>query len=150
MKFQIKELGDRTGVSTKTIRYYESLGLLPPPKRADNGYRIYDSADVERLQFVRRARALDFALDEIAEILAFRDRSEPPCRYVMDVMHDRIDEIEERIRDLEKLRDELKVLHHAGRQLPEDVYMRACVCHLIQVGVSQSQGGVTGQDGSAG
>ena len=137
MKFQIKELSARTGVSSKAIRYYESLGLLPPPKRAINGYRIYDSTDVDRLQFVRRARALEFTLDEVAEILAFRDRDEPPCSYVMNLMDERIDEIEERIRDLEKLRDELKVLHNAGRQLPEDVYMRACVCHLIQTGVSR-------------
>lgn len=130
--FQIKELSVRTGVPAKTIRYYEEIGLLPPSRRADNGFRLYDDSDVERLRFIGRARALDFALDEIAEILAFRERNEPPCKYVMDLMRGQIDKVQERIRDLEQLRDELTALYEAGQHLPEDVQMRTCVCHLIQ------------------
>lgn len=132
---RIGELSDHVGVPSKTIRYYEEIGLLPEPQRAENGYRIYADADVDRLQFIRRARALDFSLDDIAEILAFRERDEPPCRYVMDLMCDQIVVIEQRIRDLERLRDELTALHTAGQNLPEDVQMRACVCHLIQTGM---------------
>ena len=131
---QIGELSKRTGVPSKTIRYYEEIGLLPAPQRAENGYRIYTEADVERLQFIRRSRALDFALDEIAEILAFRERGEPPCSYVMDLICQQIDEIEGRIRDMERIRDELKALHEAGLDLPEDVKMRSCICHLVQTG----------------
>ncbi len=130
--FQISTLSKKSGVSSKTIRYYEEIGLIPPAKRAENGYRIYDDSDVERLIFIRRARTLDFALDEIIEILAFRDREEPPCCYVMDVMKKRINEIEERIRDLKRLNNDLKVLIEAGQHLPEDTLMRECVCHLIQ------------------
>ena len=137
--FQIGELGNLTGTSDKTIRYYEGIGLLPEPQRAANGYRLYGEADVERLRFVRRARALDFTLDDIAEVLAFRERSEPPCRYVMTLMEWRVNEIEARIHDLEQMRDELKVLQEAGRDLPEDVFMRECVCHLIQTGVTQDE-----------
>lgn len=133
--FQIKELSAKTGVSTKTIRYYELLDLLPSPKRAPNGYRLYDEADVERLNFIRRTRALDFALEDIAEILAFRERGEPPCRYVMKTMRQRIAEVEARIRDLERLNDELKALCEAGERLPEDAQMRTCVCHLIHTGI---------------
>ena len=131
--FQIKELSVRTGVPTKTIRYYEEIGLLPPSRRADNGFRVYDDTDVERLRFIGRARALDFALDEIAEILAFRERNQPPCQYVMDLMRDQIDQVSVRIHDLEQLRDELVSLYQAGQQLPEDITMRTCVCHLIQI-----------------
>jgi DNA-binding transcriptional MerR regulator len=105
--FRLKELSAKTGVPTKTIRYYRSVDLLPSPKRAPNGYRLYDAADVERLNFIRRARALHFALEDIAEILAFRERGEPPCRYVMNTMQQRIVEMEERIRDLERLKGEL-------------------------------------------
>ncbi len=136
--WQIGELSERTGVPSKTIRYYEAIGLLPEPQRADNGYRVYGPDDVERLQFIRRARALDFALDEIAEILAFRERNEPPCQHVMNLIGHRIDVIESRIRDLERMRDELKGLHEAGRDLPEDVRMRACICHLIRTGITSS------------
>lgn len=135
---QIGELSRKTGVSSKTIRYYEEIGLLPEPQRAENSYRVYSQDDVERLQFIRRARALDFALDEIAEILAFRERNEPPCGHVMDLICHQIDAIESRIRDLERIRDELKALHSAGQDLPEDVRMRTCICHLVQTGIAQA------------
>lgn len=132
---RIGDLSTLIGVPTKTIRYYESIGLLPKPQRSENGYRWYAEADVDRLQFIRRARALDFTLDDIAEILAFQERNEPPCRYVMAVMKEQIDEIQRRIRDLQHLRDELTALYEMGKGLPEDVQMRACVCHFIQVGI---------------
>lgn len=135
---QIGELSAQTGVPSKTIRYYEDIGLLPKPQRAENGYRVYSQDDVERLQFIRRARALDFALDEIAEILAFRERNEPPCAYVMDLIGHQIGAIESRIRDLERIRDELKALHAAGQGLPEDVRMRTCICHLVQMGITHT------------
>ena len=130
--YSIGQLSQHTGVSTETIRYYERIALLPPPRRADNGYRQYDDDDVERLQFVRRSRTLDFGIDEIKEILAFRERQEPPCQYVMAVMEERTGEIDKRIQDLQRLRNEITVLYEAGKQLPEDVQMKTCVCHLIQ------------------
>ncbi|MCI0710765.1 MAG: heavy metal-responsive transcriptional regulator [Chloroflexi bacterium] len=135
--FTIGDLSTKTGVSTEAIRYYERIGLIPEPQRADNGYRVYAEADVERLHFIRRARTLDIALDEIEEILAFRERNEPPCSHVMRVMERRIEEIEHRIRDLQRMRDEIQHLHEAGKQLPEDVQMKSCVCHLIQTGIRE-------------
>src|SRR5687768_4038878 len=125
----IGDLSEQTGLSTQTIRYYERIRLLPEPHRAANGYRTYNEADVERLQFIQRARALDFSLEDIAEILAFRERNEPPCQYVMNTMNEQISEIQAHIHDLEQLRDELITLYEAGKQLPEDVQMRTCVCH---------------------
>ena len=83
---QIKTLADKTGLSDSTIRYYESIGLLPEPGRLSNGYRDYDESDVARLQFVAGARTLDFSLDDIAEILALRDRREAPCRVVLTLL----------------------------------------------------------------
>ena len=71
---QINELERFTGVSAKTIRYYEEIALLPPPKRKPNGYRDYSEADIERLKLVSGARRLDFSLAEIKEILDLRDR----------------------------------------------------------------------------
>lgn len=131
----IGELSQQTGVSTQTIRYYEGISLLPHPKRADNGYRMYDDQDAERLRFVNRARRLDFTLEDIAEILAFRDQNEPPCQYVMDVIGQKITEIEQRIADLQRLRDELSTLYRVGLTMPEDIEMKHCVCHLIKTGL---------------
>jgi DNA-binding transcriptional MerR regulator len=129
----IGELSQKTGVSAKTIRYYEEIGLLPPTRRADNGYRIYGEADVEQLAFIKSARALDFMLDDVAEILAFKERGEPPCSYVLALMAQQVDAVSERIRQLEKLRAELAQLLEAGQKLPEDIQMRTCVCHLISL-----------------
>ncbi len=137
--YSIGQISQKTGVSPETIRYYERIALLPSPHRADNGYRQYDDEDVERLQFIRRSRALNFALDEIQEILAFRERNEPPCHYVMGVMAEHIEEIETRIADLEKLRDDMQTLYEAGKHLPEDIQMKRCVCHLIQTSSNRAQ-----------
>lgn len=129
---QIGELSEKTGVSTQAIRYYERVDLLPEPERAANGYRIYDASDVKRLLFIKGARALDFSLDDIAGVLALRDRDVPPCEHVLEMMRMQITQVTERIRELERLRSELDELVVRGEELPEDVHMRACVCHLIQ------------------
>lgn len=129
---KIGELSEITDVSTQTIRYYERVGVLPEPERAENGYRRYDQTDVARLRFVRSARALDFSLDDIEEILDLRDQGTAPCSYVMGLMDERISVIDDRIRELERLREELTRLHQAGIQMPEDVRMKECVCHLIE------------------
>lgn len=131
--YQIGEASNQTGLSRKTIRYYEEIGLVPPAKRMANGYRIFSEDDLDRLRFIRSARALDFPLEDIEEILAFRDRGEPPCSYVMTLMEEQIDGISQRIFELERLRQELRRLHARGQRLPEDVEMKTCICHAIQV-----------------
>jgi DNA-binding transcriptional MerR regulator len=131
--YQIGEASIQTGLSTKTIRYCEEIGLIPPAERSSNGYRIFSEEDLDRLRFIRSARALNFPLEDIDEILAFRDQGEPPCRYVMALMQKQIEEISERIRELEALREELRRLYENGQSLPEDVQMKTCICHAIQV-----------------
>lgn len=129
---QIKELAERTNLSDTTIRYYESVGLLPPPKRLANGYRDYSEADVERVRFVAGARSLDFSLADIAEILALRDRREAPCRVVLDLLQHKATEISRRIASLQRLEAELRQLHQLGLTFPtDDVDGKNCVCHLI-------------------
>jgi DNA-binding transcriptional MerR regulator len=71
---RIGELARLADVNPKTVRYYESVGLLPPPKRAPNQYRLYDESDLNRLVFVRTAQRLGLGLNDVREILAFRER----------------------------------------------------------------------------
>jgi DNA-binding transcriptional MerR regulator len=130
--FPIRELSQRAGVPAKTIRYYEDIGLLPPARRGNNGYRVYDERDVERLRFIRQSRAMDFALEDIAEILAFRECKELPCDFILSLVDEKVNEIETRIRELERLRDHLKEMQEAGRRLPDDPTLRRCSCHHIQ------------------
>jgi DNA-binding transcriptional MerR regulator len=130
---QIHELAATCNVPTKTIRYYESFGLLPPAQRAGNGYRIYESADVNRLRFIAGARSLGFSLDDVQEALALRDRGEPPCRYMLDRIRQEMAQIDRRMADLQRLPGELASLIDRAQGLPlDDVEGKACVCHLVQ------------------
>ncbi|MEW5985269.1 MAG: heavy metal-responsive transcriptional regulator [Chloroflexota bacterium] len=129
---QIKELARQTALSDKTIRYYESVGLLPPPRRQANNYRDYGETDVERVKLVAGARTLGLSLDDIGEVLALRDQREAPCRFVLNLLEQKADEIKQRIADLQRLEAELRQLHALGLTFPtNDVDGKNCVCHLI-------------------
>jgi len=129
---QIKQLAALAKVSAKTIRYYESIGVLPEPERSPNGYREYEGSDVERLKLVLGARRLEFSLEDVTEILAMRDRREAPCRRVLDKLVQKADEIANRITELQRLEQELRHLHGLGQMFPtDDVDGKACVCHLV-------------------
>jgi DNA-binding transcriptional MerR regulator len=132
-RLRIGQLAALAGVSVKTIRFYEERDILPQPRRADNDYRIYAASDVERLLFVRGARSLGLSLDDIKEVLAFKERGEAPCRYVLGLLEEKISQIEGHVLRLQQLRDELLTLVEEGSQLPTDqVDMKECVCHLIR------------------
>jgi DNA-binding transcriptional MerR regulator len=118
-RMRIGELADRLGVNTKTIRYYEGIGLMPSPDRTPSGYRVYDEDAVERLTFIKTAQRLGITLDEAREILALRDRGERPCGYVRDVLRREVAEIDERMRELEMLRAELVALDRVAGDLPD-------------------------------
>lgn len=107
---RIGELADQLGVTTKAIRFYERIGLLPDPPRTSSGYRTYEEADAERLVFIKTAQRLGLTLDEIKEIIAFRDRGEQPCGYVADVLQRQVTDLDTRIREMRALRDELRRL----------------------------------------
>lgn len=130
---RIRELAQQTGVTPPTIRYYEQIGILPPAARADNGYRAYRAGDVERMRFIVRARGLDFSLDEIRAILAFRERGETPCAYVLEQIDDKVAEIDQRMADLARMKAELRQLQAEAEEIPLAVTDAAnCVCHIIQ------------------
>ena len=127
----IQELAQLTGVSAKTIRYYESIGLLPNPQRAENNYRQYTPEAIERLRFIVSARSLGFSLGDIEEFLTARDDGTLPCKRVLDSFDQRISEIDRRIADLLALRDMLKRVRSEGAALPPDKQCdEQCVCYL--------------------
>lgn len=103
----IGELAERTGVAAPTIRYHESLGLLRPPARSTAGYRKYSEDAVDELSFIRKAQALGFSLDEIAEILKLTRSGRTPCDRVLSLAHQHLAAVDERIRQLQSFRDQL-------------------------------------------
>ena len=129
---KIQEFAQLSGLSAKTVRYYESIGILPAPPRTPNGYRDYGHSDLERARLVAGIRHLDLSLDEIAEILAMRDRREAPCRTLLERIEQKADQIEERIRLLRQMQVDLRQLHELGLTFPtDDVDGKNCICHLV-------------------
>ena len=129
---KIQEFSQRTGLSTKTIRYYESIGILSSPQRAANGYREYGEGHLVQARFVAGARSLDLSLDEIREILAMQDRREAPCRTLLNLIEQKANYIEERIRLLKQMEVDLRGLHQLGLTFPtDDIDGKNCICHLV-------------------
>jgi DNA-binding transcriptional MerR regulator len=107
---RIGELAERLGISAKTIRYYERIGLLPAPARRPSGYRVYGADDAERLAFVRSAQRFGLKLDEIREVIALRDHGERPCRFVVDTVRRELADLDRRITELQAVRAQLSEL----------------------------------------
>lgn len=100
----------RAGVGIDTIRYYERENLLPPPRRRASGYRDYGPDVVERLRFIRRAKDLGFTLEEIRELLALSTDRERGVKSVKQRAEARLGEVEQRIRELQRVKRGLKQL----------------------------------------
>jgi len=129
---KIQEFSQQTGLSAKTIRYYESIGILRSPRRASNGYREYGEEDVERAHLVAGARSLELSLDEIAELLAMQDHREAPCRTMLNLIKQKANQIAERILLLQQMEKELRKLYKLGLTFPtDDIDGKNCICHLV-------------------
>ena len=103
------KLARRTGCNIETIRYYESIGLLPEPRRTASGYRDYSDEDERRLKFIQRARGLGFDSKQIQDLLTLRDDGQGHTRAeVKTLTETHIDEISAKIRDLQKIRCRLQ------------------------------------------
>ena len=107
---KIGEVAGRSAVPAKTIRFWEEQRLLPAPARTTAGYRDYDAAILERLAFIRNAQAAGFSLEHIRQILDIRDDGQPPCVHVADLIARRLDEVDARLAELARARDQLAAL----------------------------------------
>ena len=100
----IGTVSSKSGVSSKTIRYYESVDLIPSAARAPNGYRIYDEVDVQTLRFIQRARGLGFSVAEVANLLDLWHDKNRTSAEVKSFTLKRIEQVERKIRELETIR----------------------------------------------
>ncbi len=114
---RIGELAARTGVPTKTIRFYEQIGVLPEPERAPNGYRVYGPDDADRLGFVRDAQATGLSLEEIAMILRLRGMGESTCEHVLELLEHHLADLDGLIDTLQATRTELAAMTERARSL---------------------------------
>ena len=107
---KIGELARVLGVPIETIRYYEREGLLPIPARSEGNYRLYSEVHRERLSFIRHCRSLDMALDEVRQLLRFKDAPDAPCGAVNALLDAHIGHVTDRIAELRRLKTQLQEL----------------------------------------
>jgi DNA-binding transcriptional MerR regulator len=118
---KIGEVAERSGVPAKTIRFWEDQRLLPAPARTAVGYREFDPAVLERLAFIRHAQAAGLTLEHIRQVLDIRDEGQPPCVHVAGLIARRLAEVEARLTELARARDQLAALAaRAAAQDPAD------------------------------
>lgn len=130
----IGELAAAAGVPSQTVRFYEGEGLVPPPERAANGYRMYDDQTLARLRFIRAAQACGLTLAEVRGVLDVRDGGEAPCNHVATLVEDKLTDVRQRIADLRSLEAELRELRTRSRSLDPADCTDAEICHLLQTG----------------
>lgn len=130
-RMQIGELARESGLSTKTIRYYEDIEVLPKPARTPSGYRDYEATTLDRLAFIRAAQAVGLTLGEIREVVALRDRGETPCAHVLALLAERAAEVDRRIAELQRLRGDLGRLARRARALDPADCSPDRICHII-------------------
>ena len=94
----------RSGVPAKTIRYYESSGLITPAQRAENGYRAYSADDVRTLNFIKRARSLGFSVDEVRELLDLWRNRKRTSAAVKTLVTQHLQTLDRKIEELQALR----------------------------------------------
>ena len=126
---KIGEVSRRSGVGVEALRFYEKSGLLERPSRTYSGYRVYGDEVLERLAFIKQAQALGFSLDEVRRIVEDARRGESPCEEVREIVRRRLSELDERLRDLRRQREELQ---HTLAEWDEVGRAPGRICGLIE------------------
>ncbi|WP_371588009.1 heavy metal-responsive transcriptional regulator [Streptomyces virginiae] len=128
---RIGELATESGLTTKTIRFYEQAGLLPAPPRTPGGYRAYPPHAVARLAFVRDAQAGGLTLAEIRSVLALRDSGQAPCAQVGVLIEEHLAEIERRLDELRQARTVLRELARRAAVTDPDTCSAGDICTIL-------------------
>lgn len=126
---KIGEVSKLSGVGVEALRFYERSGLLGRPARTSSGYRVYDPEVLERLDFIRRAQVLGFSLDEIKQVITERQAGHSPCAEVREIVRRRLQELDERMREMKRYRNELAA---ALEEWDESGDVQGHICGLIE------------------
>lgn len=128
---RIGELAAAASTTTKTLRFYESRGLISQPPRTSGGYRDYPDDVVSRLDFIHRGQSAGLSLAQISEILHLRDEGQSPCRHVEALLAYRLEELDRQIADLLALRGTVATLHEAGRSADPSLCQADQICRYL-------------------
>ena len=128
---KIGELAERSGFTTKTIRFYEEIGLLRNVHRDPNGYRNYEDDCLSKLEFIRNGRVAGLSLAEIGRILELRMMGVAPCDHVLELLEQRLVAIGNQIDVLMRARSEVNALVELARQFRRDECDKSDICSII-------------------
>ncbi|WP_331742433.1 heavy metal-responsive transcriptional regulator (plasmid) [Streptomyces sp. NBC_00876] len=128
---RIGDLASISGLSTKTIRFYEQSGLMPAPPRTPGGYRDYPARAAVRLAFIRDAQGAGLTLAEIRSVLTLRDRGQAPCGHVTALIDERLKDIECRLAELAKTRDALTALARRAAATDPAACTKDDICTIV-------------------
>jgi len=115
--YKIGEVAKHVGLGAETVRYYEQIGVLHAPERAQNGYRLYGDDHLKRLRFIKRSRELGFSLDKVRSLLSLADDKDMTCRSVRDIAEEHLNEVRRNIADLQAME---QMLQAAVKPCPGD------------------------------
>ncbi|WP_438297205.1 heavy metal-responsive transcriptional regulator [Streptomyces sp. HUAS TT7] len=128
---RIGDLATASGLTTKTIRFYEQAGLLPAPPRTTGGYRDYPPQAPARLAFIRDAQGAGLTLAEIRSVLALRDGGEAPCGHVADLIDQHLADINRRLAELRKTRTALRDLARHAADTDPSTCSEGDICRIF-------------------
>lgn len=129
----ISEVAERSGVPAKTLRYYEEIGVLPPPERSDSGYRQYGEETLGRLTFIAGAKAAGLTLAEIRDVVVLREDGAAPCSHVASLLDVKANAVARQIADLQALLAELHRLRHRAHRLDPAECDPLRVCDVLSL-----------------
>ncbi len=129
---KVRHLAKIANVTSETVRYYTREGLLSPTRDPNNGYKIYSDADLQRLQFIIRAKSIGFSLKEIKNILGNAEKGESPCPMVRGLLADKIKETEEEIKRLQAKLTIMKETQENWQNISDGQPNKDSVCPLIE------------------
>jgi len=127
----VSELAHRSGIAPHVVRYYTRIGLLFPRRNPDNGYKLFNHDDLDRIRFIRKAQGLGFTLDEIQDIFA-SDADKVPCSMVRDILARRIEENRHQITALMEKQERMERAMSLWQKMPDQVCGSESICHLIE------------------
>ncbi|MDQ6751852.1 MAG: MerR family transcriptional regulator [Actinomycetota bacterium] len=128
---KVGQAAEAAGVTPKAVRLWESKGLLPPADRTASGYRIFTEEDVEILQFIRLAKALDLSLEEIGDVLDLQRHGAVTCGRVTALLDAHIERLDRTMTDLKRLRGTLDRARKTARD-SQASGQEAVICHIIE------------------
>lgn len=130
-RMRIGELAESLGVTTKSIRYYESIGLIGEPARTSSGYRSYGPQAIERLEFVKQAQSSGLSLAEIKSILEIKDRGGQSCEHTRSLLEMHLVDLDRKIAELQEARVELLDMYERAAALDPAACTDAQRCQVI-------------------